>query len=146
MLWQRKRDYMYLRVKVNNNNLCWQQCWCNLLLLRNSLILTDLIIVIIVIQDDNDNIIVAYEAVSSVITLLTVAVTSLKMLWHMMTFWKKHHIAFLTVCTTVRNQHITFLNKNCIYVWWSVRQNLLSQNLFLIKKTSQQEKTRMTMI
>jgi len=36
--------------------------------------------------------------------------------------------------TTVKNQHITFLNKNCIYVWWSVRQNLLFQNLSLYKE------------
>jgi len=47
---------------------------------------------------------------------------------------KKHHITFLTVCTTVRNQHITFLNKNHIYVQWLMRQNLLSQNLFLYKE------------
>ena len=104
------------------------------MLLRNSLTLIGLIIVIIVIWDDNDNIIVAYRAVSSVITSLTVAVTLFKMLWHMTTFWKECHTAFLTVCTTVRNQHITSLNKNCIYVWWSVRQNLLSQNLFLYEE------------
>ena len=52
----------------------------------------------------------------------------------MMTFQKKHHITFLTVCTTVRNQHITSLNKNCIYVQWSVRQNLLFQNSSLYKE------------
>ncbi len=52
----------------------------------------------------------------------------------MTTFQKEHHITFLTVCTTVRNQHIISLNKNHIYVQWSVRQNLLSQNLFLYKE------------
>ncbi len=41
---------------------------------------------------------------------------------------------FLTVSTTVRNQHITSLNKNCIYVWWLMRQNLLPQNLFLYEE------------
>jgi len=56
------------------------------------------------------------------------------MLWCMTTFQKEHHTAFLTVCTTVRNQHITSLNKDCIYVWWLMRQNLLSQNLFLYKE------------
>ncbi len=65
---------------------------------------------------------------------LTVAVTFFEMLWHMTTFQKEHHITFLTVCTTVKNQHITSLNKNCIYVWWSVRQNLLLWNLSLYKE------------
>jgi len=116
------------------NSLCQQWCWCNLLLLRNLLTFISLIVVIIVIQNDNDNIIVAYRAVSSVIMSLTVAATFFEMLWHMMTFQKKHHIVFLTVCTTVRNQHITSLNKNCIYVWWLMRQNLLSQNLSLYKE------------
>ena len=97
---------------------------------RNLPTLTYLIIVIIVIQNDNDNIVVVYKAVSSVIMSLTVAATLFKMLWCMTTFQKKHHIMFLTVCTTVRNQHITSLNKNCIYVYWLMRQNLLSQNLF----------------
>jgi len=68
------------------------------------------------------------------ITLLTVVTTFFEMLWCMMTFWKEHHITFLTVYTTVRNQHITSLNKNCIYVQWLMRQNLLPQNLSLYKK------------
>jgi len=134
MLWQRKRDHMYLRVEVDNNSSHQQWCWCNSSLLRNLLTLTDLIVVIIVIQNNNDNIVVAYRAVSSVITSLTVSVTFFEMLWCMTTFWEKCYTAFLTVCTTVRNQHITSLNKNCIYVWWSVRQNLLSQNLSLYKE------------
>ncbi len=134
MLWQKKRDCTYLRVKVDNNDLCQQWCQCDLLLLRNLLTLTDLIIVIIIIWDNNDNIIVVYRAVSSVIMSLTVAATFSEMLWCIMTFWKECHTAFLTVCTIIRNQHITSLNKNCIYVWWSVRQNLLSQNLSLYKE------------
>jgi len=125
---------MYLKVEIDNNNPHQQWCWCNLLLLRNLFTLIDLIIVIIVIWDDNNNIIVVYEAVSSMITSLTVAVTSFEMLWHMTTFQKKHHTVFLTVCTTVRNQHITSLNKDCIYVQWLMRQNLLSQNSSLYKE------------
>jgi len=65
---------------------------------------------------------------------LTVAATSSEMLWCITTFWKECHTMFLTVCTTVRNQHITFLNKNCIYVQWLMRQNLLPWNLSLYKK------------
>ncbi len=103
-------------------------------MLRNLLTLTDLIVVIIVIQNDNDNIIVAYRAVSSMITSLTVAATFFEMLWCMMTFWKEHHTVFLTICTTVRNQHITFLHKDCIYVQWLMRQNLLFQNSSLYKE------------
>ena len=49
-------------------------------MLRNSLTFINLIVVIIVIQNDNDNIVVAYRAVSSVITLLTVAATLSEML------------------------------------------------------------------
>jgi len=134
MLWQKKRDYMYLRIEVDNNGLHWQWCQCNLLLLKNSLTLIDLIVVIIIIQNDNDNIVVAYKAVSSMITSLTVAATLFEMLWCMMTFQKECHITFLTVCTIIRNQHITSLNKNYIYVWWLMRQNLLSQNLSLYKQ------------
>jgi len=103
-------------------------------LLRNLLTLISLIIVIIVIQNDNDNIIVAYRAASSMITSFTVAVTFFEMLWHTITFQKECHTAFLTVCTTVKNQHITSLNKNCIYVQWLMRQNLLSQNSSLYKE------------
>jgi len=136
VLWQKKRDHTYLRVKVDNNDPHWWWCQSNLLLLKNLPTLTDLIIVIIVIQNDNDNIVVAYRTVSSVIMSLTVAVTFFEMLWCTTTFQKECHTVFLTVCTIIRNQHITFLNKNHIYVWWSVRQNLLPQNLSLYEKNT----------
>ncbi len=42
----------------------------------------------------------------------------------MMTFQKEHHITFLTVSTTVRNQHASTLNQNCIDV-----QQLMSSHL-----------------
>ncbi len=124
---------MYLKVKVDNDCLYQQQSWCNLSWFSNALILIDTVVVLIV-WDDNEYIIVVYRAVSSMITSLTVVTTSFEMLWCMTTFWKKRHTVFLTVHTTVRNQHITFLNKNCIYVQWLMRQNLLSQNLSLYEE------------
>ncbi len=94
MLWQRKRDCMYLRVEVDNNSPHQQWCQCNLLLLRNLLTLINLIVVIIVIQNDNNNIIVAYEAAISMIMSLTVAATSSEMLWCMTTFQKSIILCF----------------------------------------------------
>jgi hypothetical protein len=136
--YDRKKDCTYLRVEVDNNSLCQQQCWCNLLLLRNSLILTDLIIVIIVIQDDNDNIIVAYEAVSSVITSLTVAVTSLKMLWHMMTFWKSIILHFWQSVQLSETNTSLFWIKLHLCMMVSETESVVSKSVSY--KTSQQEK------
>ncbi len=59
------------------------------------------------------------------ITSLTVAATLIKMFWHMTTFQKKCHITFLTVSTTVRNQHTLTLNQNHIDVWQLMSSNLL---------------------
>ncbi len=69
---------MYLKIEINNNHLCWQQSWCNLSQFSNALILIDAVVVLI-IWDDNEYIIVAYRAVSSMITLLAVAATLTEM-------------------------------------------------------------------
>jgi len=49
---------------------------------------------------------------------------------------------FLTVCTIIRYQHITSLNKNHIYVWWLMRQNLLLQNLSLYEENIMIKKSK----
>jgi hypothetical protein len=69
---------MYLKVEVNNNQLCQQQSQCNSPHLANVLILIDTVVVLI-IQDDDEYIIVAYEAASSMIMSLAVVITFTEM-------------------------------------------------------------------
>ncbi len=90
---------MYLKVKIDNDHLCWQQGWCNLPQFSNALTLIDAVVVLIV-QDDNEYIVVVYRAVSSMIMSLAVVTTLTEMFWCMMTFQKECHIMFLTVSTT----------------------------------------------
>jgi len=51
-----------------------------------------------------------------------------------MTFQKKCHITFLTVSTTVKNQHILTLNQNCIDVQQSMSSHLLQCDTGLYKQ------------
>ncbi len=113
---------MYLRGNIDDNHPCWQ-CWCDSSWLSSRLTLID-IVVILIIWDDNENIIVAYRTVSSVVMPLAVITTLIEMFWHTTTFQKEHHTVCLTVDTTVRNQHISTLNQNCIDV-----QQLMSSHL-----------------
>jgi len=69
---------MYFKVEVNNNCLCQQQGQCNLSQFSNALILISAVVVLI-IQDDNEYIVIAYRAVSSMITSLAVAATFTEM-------------------------------------------------------------------
>ncbi len=56
---------------------------------------------------------------------LAVAATLIEMFWCMTTFQKRYHITFLTVSTTVRNQHALTLNQNHIDVQWLMSSHLL---------------------
>ena len=52
----------------------------------------------------------------------------------MMTFQKEHHITFLTVSTTVRNQHASTLNQNCIDVQQLMSPHLIQHDIELYKQ------------
>ncbi len=91
-------------------------------------------IVVLIIWDDNEYIIIVYRAVSSMIMSLTVVTTLTEMFWHTMTFQKEHHTAFLTVSTTVRNQHSLTLNQNCIDVQQLMSSYLLQCDISLYKQ------------
>ncbi len=65
---------------------------------------------------------------------LVVAATLIEMFWHMMTFWKECHTAFLTVSTTVRNQYVLTLNQNCIDVQQLMSSYLLQCDMILYKQ------------
>ncbi len=56
------------------------------------------------------------------------------MFWCTTTFQKECHIAFLTVNTTVRNQHTLTLNQNCIDVQWLMSSHLLQCDINLYKQ------------
>ncbi len=118
---------MYLRGNIDDNHPHWQQHWCNSSWSSSMLILID-IVVVLIIQDDNENIIVAYRTVSSMITLLAVITTLIKMFWCTMTFQKECHTVCLTVDTIVRNQHTLTLNQNCIDVWWLTSPHLVQHD------------------
>jgi hypothetical protein len=115
---EKKRSHMYLKVKVDNDRSHWQQGWCNSPQFSNALILIDTVVVLIV-QDDNEYIIVAYRTVSSMIMSLAVAATLTEMFW-CMTFQKSVILMFLTVSTTVRNQHIWLWIRIALMYndWW----------------------------
>ena len=112
---KKKESCTYLKVEVDNNCLCQQWGQCNLSQLNNTLIFISTVVVLI-IWDDNEYIVVVYRAVSSMITSLAVAVTLIEMFWCTTTFQKECYTVFLTVSTTVRNQHALTLNQNCINV------------------------------
>ena len=52
----------------------------------------------------------------------------------MTTFQKECHTAFLTVSTTVRNQHVLTLNQNHIDVWQLISSHLLQCDINLYKQ------------
>jgi len=124
---------MYLKVEVNNNCLCQQQGQCNLSQFNNTLTLISTAVVLI-IQDDNEYIVVAYEAVSSMIMSLAVVTTLTEMFWCMMTFQKKCHTVFLTVSTINKNQHTLTLNQNCIAVQWLMSSYLIQCDTVLYEQ------------
>ncbi len=124
---------MYLRGDIDDDRLCWQQCWCNSPWLSSMFTLIDIVVVLIV-WDDNENIIVAYRTVSSVVMSLAVTVTLIEMFWHTTTFWKEHHTTCLTVDTIVRNQHILTLNQNYIDVQWLMSSYLIWHDIKLYKQ------------
>jgi len=80
--------------------------------------------------------------VSSMITLLVVVVTLIKMFWHMTTFQKECHTAFLTVSTTVRNQCTLTLNQNCINVQQLMSSHLLWCDTVLYKQNIVTEQSK----
>jgi len=90
-------------------------------------------VVVLIIWDNNEYIVVVYEAVSSMITSLAVAVTFIEMFWCTTTFQKECHNAFLTVSTTVRNEHTLTLNQNCIDVQQLMSSHLLQCDTDLYK-------------
>ncbi len=118
---------MYLKIEVNNNCSHQWQSWCNSSWFNNVLTLIS-VVVILIIWDDNEYIVVVYEAVSSMIMSLAVVTTFIEMFWHMMTFWKECHTAFLTFSTIVRNQHVLTLNQNHINVKQLMSSHLLQYN------------------
>ncbi len=59
-----------------------------------------------------------------------------------MTFQKEHHTAFLTVSTTVRNQHVLTLNQNCIDVQQLMSSHLLQCNTGLYKQNIVTEQSK----
>ncbi len=121
---KKKESHTYLKVKVDNKRPCQQQGQCNLPWSSNVFILIDTVVVLI-IWDDNEYIVVAYRAVSSMVMSLAVVTTFTEMFWHTMTFQKECHTVFLTVDTTVKNQHILTLNQNHIDVQWLMSSYLL---------------------
>jgi hypothetical protein len=133
---------MYLKVEVNNNCL-WQQVMQSVWF-SNALTLIDTVVVLISRWQW-----VHHCCVQSSEQHDHVTCSCCNTHWNVLMYnniSKECHTAFLTVSTTVRNQHTLTLNQNCIDVQQLMSSHLLQCDTVCTNKTLSLSRARMIIV